>query len=64
MSSGYKLWACLFVIGIAADAVANTLVTMGYSLGHVALVALLQQSQPIFGLAGACVALREDVHSR
>uniref|UniRef100_A0A7S1I548 EamA domain-containing protein n=1 Tax=Eutreptiella gymnastica TaxID=73025 RepID=A0A7S1I548_9EUGL len=61
---GVKIWVGLFVIGIAADAIANTLITMGYSLGHVALVALLQQCQPIFGLLGAYFVLKEDVRGR
>lgn len=60
----FKIWICMFVIGIGADAIANTFITLGYSLGHVALVALLQQSQPIFGLLGACLALREEGHGK
>eukprot|EP00667_Euglena_gracilis_P020965 EG_transcript_22829 len=59
-----KQWLCLIFIGIGADAIANTFITLGYSLGHLALVALVQQLQPVFGLVGACVALREEFHGR
>lgn len=61
---GLRQWLWLFVIGVGGDAVANTFITLGYSLGHLALVALLQQSQPVFGLLGACLVLREDFHAK
>eukprot|EP00668_Euglena_longa_P000294 GGOE01000389.1.p1 GENE.GGOE01000389.1~~GGOE01000389.1.p1 ORF type:complete len:470 (+),score=114.34 GGOE01000389.1:127-1536(+) len=61
---GLRQWLWLFVIGVGGDALANTFITLGYSLGHLALVALLQQSQPVFGLLGACLVLREDFHAK
>jgi len=63
-SLGSRQWVCLIALGIGADALANTFITIGYSLGHLALVALLQQSQPVFGFIGACIFLHEDLHGR
>ena len=60
----WKVWLSLVVIGVGADALANTLITLGFSLGHVALVALLQQTQPFFGVIAAYVFLNEGVPSR
>eukprot|EP00906_Rhabdomonas_costata_P026252 RCo037403 len=58
--------ACLAVLflGVAADALANTILTQGYAFGHASLVGILQQSQPVFGLLGAYWFLKEDIFHR
>eukprot|EP00906_Rhabdomonas_costata_P012298 RCo017582 len=57
----WRMYAGLTFCGIGADALANVLMTKGYSLGHIALVALLQESQPVWGLVLARVMLNESM---